>query len=366
MGMRVLNPLTNEEYQPPSTKSDPFNTVSSMDLNSFDLDYIINSVLCDDEASAPPLPQQRSDASSVSCAFPSRIPLASNSVSRRTVSAVPSSVRDAWNNGHRWQNVSPSPESSSATPPSTPPKPSVQPFTTARTQSHCNGYNAMSLSPLIQQQRIQQQRIQNQKPTANNLNYNYSDWTVPIAKGPRATYYGRSNHYFNAKQSIPPRMYKTSWTSSSQRSYAHMNSPARSSVGRPRAGNWTFKAQFVKHVTMAETRATYRPNTTMVKTWRLRNTSPISWGCDVQLDYFKGNKQLFLSERYTVPDAQPGEEVDISATLRTPNVNGRVCTYFRLQKQGRWFGPRVWCDMLVTEQDASVPPRKRGKRTIQN
>ena len=118
-------------------------------------------------------------------------------------------------------------------------------------------------------------------------------------------------------------------------------------------GQKLLKSDFVTHVTM-ETRNYYPPNTKMLKIWRMCNTGPTSWGQDVRLVYYKGDRHLFACESYFVPEAYPGQEVDIRATLRTPKKSGRVTTYFRLCKQGRFFGPRIWCDIIVAEEGGEL------------
>merc|ERR1712038_777342 len=74
----------------------------------------------------------------------------------------------------------------------------------------------------------------------------------------------------------------------------------------------------------------------------------LSWGDGVELVYFKGDSSLSLEHSYPVIDAKPGQEVEISATIKTPSTPGRYCTYFRLQKNGKFFGPRVWVDIIVS------------------
>ena len=82
----------------------------------------------------------------------------------------------------------------------------------------------------------------------------------------------------------------------------------------------------------------------------MRNSGELSWGDDVELVYFKGDETLSLEQRYPVINAQPGQQVEISASIRTPTQPGRYCTYFRLQKNGKFFGPRVWVDIIVSPQ----------------
>lgn len=88
----------------------------------------------------------------------------------------------------------------------------------------------------------------------------------------------------------------------------------------------------------------------------MRNSGELSWGDGVELVYFKGDSSLSLEHSYPVIDAKPGQEVEISATIRTPSEPGRYCTYFRLQKNGKFFGPRVWVDIIVSP--SSIPSKK--------
>ena len=79
----------------------------------------------------------------------------------------------------------------------------------------------------------------------------------------------------------------------------------------------------------------------------MKNSGDHEWGYNVELVYCKGDETLSLYRRYPVINAQPGQTVEISATIKTSSIPGRYCTYFRLQKHGRFFGPRVWVDIIV-------------------
>jgi len=104
--------------------------------------------------------------------------------------------------------------------------------------------------------------------------------------------------------------------------------------------------EFVRHVTLGN-RQEYSPNKLLTKTWALRNVGAVEWGNNVELVYCKGDRELTLHERYPVINAQPGEEVEVSVSLKTSSTPGRMCAYFRLEKNGRFFGPRVWADVIV-------------------
>lgn len=97
----------------------------------------------------------------------------------------------------------------------------------------------------------------------------------------------------------------------------------------------------------------------------MRNSGELSWGDDVELVYFKGDETLSLEQRYPVINAQPGQQVEISASIRTPTQPGRYCTYFRLQKNGKFFGPRVWVDIIVsqTQNQQSMDGRSQNCAT---
>jgi hypothetical protein len=105
--------------------------------------------------------------------------------------------------------------------------------------------------------------------------------------------------------------------------------------------------EFVKDVTLPD-RSHYPSNKVLTKTWAMKNSGDQPWGDDVELVYFKGDESLCLDTRYPVMNAVPGQRVEMSATVRTPTEPGRYCTYFRLQKNGKFFGPRVWVDIIVS------------------
>jgi len=109
-------------------------------------------------------------------------------------------------------------------------------------------------------------------------------------------------------------------------------------------------AEFVRDVTLPD-RTYYPVDTVLTKIWRVRNNGNIEWGNKVELVFFKGNETLTLEKRYPVCNAKPGEEVDVSAVIKTPNKNGRYCTYFRLQHNNEFFGPRLWVDVFAVDED---------------
>jgi len=113
-------------------------------------------------------------------------------------------------------------------------------------------------------------------------------------------------------------------------------------------------ADFVCDVTLPD-RTYYPTDTVLTKTWRMRNSGEHAWGDGVSLVFFKGCESLTLEKRYPVKNARAGEEVEVSAVLKTPNKKGRYCSYYRLQRNGEFFGPRVWVDIFAVDE---VQPEK--------
>merc|ERR1712115_487957 len=113
-------------------------------------------------------------------------------------------------------------------------------------------------------------------------------------------------------------------------------------------------ADFVKDVTLPD-RSYYPTDTVLTKTWKMRNNGDHEWGNNVELVFFKGNESLTLEKRYPVNNAQCGEEIEVSAVIKTPKAAGRYCSYYRLQRNHEYFGPRVWVDIFaVDEHDESL------------
>merc|ERR1712228_499029 len=107
-------------------------------------------------------------------------------------------------------------------------------------------------------------------------------------------------------------------------------------------------AVFVRHVTLGS-RQEYPPNKILTKTWVMRNSGLVEWGNNIHLCFTKGDVELCDDGVGRVPviNAQPGQEVEMSVTLNTGNTGGRMCAYFRLNASGKFFGPRLWADVIV-------------------
>merc|ERR1740123_1418548 len=119
-------------------------------------------------------------------------------------------------------------------------------------------------------------------------------------------------------------------------------------------------ADFVTDVTLPD-RSYYPTDTVLTKTWKMRNNGENEWGNDVELVFFKGNESLTLEKRYPVNNAQIGQEVEVSAVIKTPKKAGRYCSYYRLQRNGEYFGPRVWVDIFAVDECDAEQKNKQPK-----
>jgi len=99
------------------------------------------------------------------------------------------------------------------------------------------------------------------------------------------------------------------------------------------------------------------PNTPFIKTWKIRNEGP-AWPTGSQL-LFVSNKGDNLNgpERVVIKgDVSPGQEVEVSVPLITPNEPGRYVGYYRMvTPDGVKFGQRVWVSFCVKrERDVAM------------
>jgi len=122
-----------------------------------------------------------------------------------------------------------------------------------------------------------------------------------------------------------------------------------SAAPKERERKYKVVAEFVTDVNLPD-RTYYPTDTVLTKTWRMRNSGDHPWGSNVELVFFKGNESLTLEQRYPVNNAQPGEEVEVSAVIKTPTKPGRYCSYYRLQRNREFFGPRVWVDIFAVDE----------------
>jgi hypothetical protein len=123
-----------------------------------------------------------------------------------------------------------------------------------------------------------------------------------------------------------------------------------------------FVARHVQDVTIPDG-TELPPNTPFLKTWKIRNEGP-AWpaGCQLLFVSHKGDN-LNGPERVAIKgDIMPGQEIEVSVPLITPNEPGRYVGYYRMvTPDGIKFGQRVWVSFVVRrEGDAAEVRSPKG------
>jgi Ig-like domain from next to BRCA1 gene len=99
--------------------------------------------------------------------------------------------------------------------------------------------------------------------------------------------------------------------------------------------NW---AKFIEDVTVKDG-TIFTPNTDFVKTWRLKNIGSCSWSRDYRLVFAGGELMDGPKGSAIDENVDPGETVDVSVELRSPNSAGRYRGYWQLSTpNGNEFG----------------------------
>lgn len=111
-------------------------------------------------------------------------------------------------------------------------------------------------------------------------------------------------------------------------------------------------AEFVTDVNVPDNTIVER-DAIFTKTWRLRNSGTCTWTPSYGLTAVDGDA-LEVLEAATMPVVPPGDEIDLSATLRAPQEPGTYQTWWQLQADnGVAFGPRFYL-LIETPQPATT------------
>jgi hypothetical protein len=114
--------------------------------------------------------------------------------------------------------------------------------------------------------------------------------------------------------------------------------------------------RFVKHVTVPDN-TELPPNTPFVKTWRFRNETDKPWPAKAQLIFVGKSEEDRLAEvkSLDVGTLAPGQEKDISISMKTPAKQGHYISYWRLCNPvtDKKFGQRVWVMINVVCDSSS-------------
>lgn len=104
--------------------------------------------------------------------------------------------------------------------------------------------------------------------------------------------------------------------------------------------------RFVADITIPDD-TVMQPGQNFTKTWRVQNIGQRSWGAGFNLVFVKGNPMTKLV-LYQLPQAEPGEEVDISIPMTAPDVPGVYWGDWRLRDdKGELFGEVIYVRIKV-------------------
>jgi hypothetical protein len=130
------------------------------------------------------------------------------------------------------------------------------------------------------------------------------------------------------------------------------------------------RAQFIKDVTIPDG-TVMKPNTPFTKTWRFKNVGSVAWGEGVRLVFVPGeqkgfpSKQMQAVDAVAVPDVAPGQTVDVSVDLVSPEQMGQHRSYWRLQlPNGEWLENIHYADIFVAVQKPVEEAFKPGEEGI--
>lgn len=106
------------------------------------------------------------------------------------------------------------------------------------------------------------------------------------------------------------------------------------------------EASWVADVTVADG-TIVEPGQTFLKTWRIRNTGTTEWGAGYRLSFFN-HERMGAPESVPLPPVGPGEEVDVSITLKAPTTPGQHrSTWKPRSPHGTFFEYEQYAEIIV-------------------
>jgi len=134
--------------------------------------------------------------------------------------------------------------------------------------------------------------------------------------------------------------------------------PTQQTAGSASAGatGCEDKAAFYKDVTIPDN-TIFEEGEEFVKTWRIRNEGTCTWSPDYQIS-FAGGDAMNAPISSPMPQAAPGDIVDISVPMRAPTSGGAYTGFWEfISPSGNHFGvhankvDKIWVKIAVKESD---------------
>ena len=102
-------------------------------------------------------------------------------------------------------------------------------------------------------------------------------------------------------------------------------------------GACTDKVTFVSDVTVPDN-TQFAPNASFTKTWRLKNSGTCTWTPDYVITFVSGDPMSAVYPVKLTSSVAPGQNVDVSVNMVSPNTNGTYKGYWALKNpSGRMF-----------------------------
>ena len=98
-------------------------------------------------------------------------------------------------------------------------------------------------------------------------------------------------------------------------------------------------------------------NTIFIQSWRFRNIGATPWPAGVHICFDGGANMLSdcISANSIVEKVEPLGEAVFSIEMKSPSTESRYVSNFRLTTaEGKKFGSKVWCDIVVTLKDTDM------------
>jgi len=117
------------------------------------------------------------------------------------------------------------------------------------------------------------------------------------------------------------------------------------------------QAEFVKDVTLLD-HSEVVAGSVVRKVWAVKNTGAAAWPEGVSLVFIGGPLTPENADaKIVVPQAKPGEIVELAADIKIPVRNGRAYGNFRLSTAaGVRFGSQIWCDVTIVPKSIVATP----------
>jgi outer membrane biosynthesis protein TonB len=111
-------------------------------------------------------------------------------------------------------------------------------------------------------------------------------------------------------------------------------------------------AHFVRDVNLPDG-AKVLPGAILMKSWEFTNPSTVNWPEGSKLIFVEGSRELLATQEFDVPQASPGQTVEVRCPLQVPSKAGKYMATFQLATKDReaFDGHRCWVELVVTEEE---------------